>query len=106
MTNLPSHLHRSAALGPAMPRHAALAGRELARPVKAIDQALRAVAAWFAQQGDPFLPMDGPTFQAALRDLAAREASVDHLSTAELLVRLRAAHESLQTRLDAAAREE
>ena len=95
------------AQAPALPRLAAEAARQLARPAKSVHDGLRAIEAWFVQHGDPFLPMDPAAFAKDTRchrdEFAAREPMV---SMAELLARLTHALSVLEERLALAAKRE
>lgn len=95
-----------ATLRPAMPRLAEMAANDLARPIRNCHDGLRAVEAWFAQNGDPFTPLEPGEFtQIANARLDQLERECVHLSNAELYARFSAAFSVLKTRFDTAQRE-
>jgi hypothetical protein len=86
---------------PALPRLAAQAGADLARPAKSVDDGLRAIAAWFAQHGDPFVPLDAAAFAQALSTRRAA-LNANALSNVDLVAQLLSVFETLHLRLNLA----
>jgi hypothetical protein len=60
-------LRRNGIPEPAMPGLARLAADDLSALVRSADTALRAIAQWFVQRGDPFAPLDPDQVLAQLR---------------------------------------
>lgn len=92
---------------PVMPRLAAKAAHDLARSLKIMQDALRAIDAWFLHNGDPFAAIDGAAFGNAVgahRDV--HDAAAPNLTNADLLARLASASDALATRLARAAQGE
>jgi hypothetical protein len=92
---------------PALPRLAHKAAHDLARPVKAVDDGLRAIEAWFTQHGDPFAPLTPAAFADAVhKHQEVLDRTSDTLSNAEILARLSSTFAALNARLQQAARED
>jgi hypothetical protein len=90
---------------PVMPRLAAKAARDLARSLKSMQDALRAVEAWFGHNGDPFAAIDGPAFADAVsahRDVY--DAAAPNLTNADLVARIASDIAALSSRLARAER--
>jgi hypothetical protein len=106
-TTLRRHLEANSMNKPAMPRLAAFASNALARDLFTIEQHVRAIAAWVAQNGDPFSIQSAEEFA---EDLKTHQARIDlargRFSTGELLANIITASAELKSRLDAAARED
>jgi hypothetical protein len=101
------HLEANSMHKPPMPRLAAHAANVLARDLFTIEHHVRAVAAWFAQNGDPFSIRSAEEFA---EDVRAHEARINvarsKFSTGQLVAFIVAASAELKSRLDATAREE
>ena len=94
-------------LSPAMPRLAALAANDLARPMRNAHDGLRAIEQWFVQNGDPYTPLEPQAFmQDFKRQLDTFDLISGTQSNAELLARIQSALRALKTRLDLAAMRE
>jgi hypothetical protein len=91
----------------AMPRMAEKAAEALARPGRNVTEGLRAIEAWFTQNGDPFAGLAPPGFVEALhhhQDIL--DQTSEALSNAELVARLCSTFATLSNRLARARKQE